>query len=138
MASDGFIDTDLIIRYLTGDDPGKQRAAADLFERLEAREIALDVVDTVIADAVFVLTSSRHYGLSREETGNALSTLVAAPGLVMRNKRAVLEALSLFSSTRLDFGECMIVASMRASDSSTLYSYDRDFDRFNDIERVEP
>jgi predicted nucleic acid-binding protein len=138
VASDGHIDTDVIIRFLTGDDPVKQAAAARLFARVEAREISLTVIDTVIADAVFVLTSPRIYGLSREDTSAALSTLVAAPGLVMRNKTAMLGALHLFASTRLDFGDCLIVANMQGVDQSILYSYDRDFDRFDDIERVEP
>ncbi|CAN5824242.1 hypothetical protein BH23CHL2_BH23CHL2_08730 [soil metagenome] len=138
MASDGYINTDVIIRFLTGDDPHKQAAAAELFAQVEAREVSLDIVDTVIADAVFVLTSRRHYGMSRQETGMSLSTLVAAPGLVMRNKRAVLDALNLFSSSNLDFGDCMIVASMRSSDEARLYSYDREFDQFDDIERLEP
>lgn len=138
MANDGYIDTDVIIRYLTGDDPDKQASAAGLFARVRAREITLYVVDTVIADAVFVLTSRRHYGLSRQDTGAALRSWVATPGIVMRNKHAVLEALSLFSSTRLDFGDCMIVASMRNSNATSLYSFDHDFDRFSDIDRIEP
>ncbi len=138
MASDGYIDTDVIIRYLTGDDPEKQAAAAELLARVQTGEVSLNLIDRVIADALFVLTSPRQYALPRHETSAALSTLVALPGLVMRNKRTVLNALHLFSSTRLDFRDCMIVAAMRSSDTSTLYSYDRDFDQFDDIERVEP
>ena len=138
MASTGYLDTDVIIRYLTGDDSDKQLAASDLFTRVDAREISLTVIDTVVADAVCVRTSPRQYGLSREDAGAMLAALLASPGFVLRNKRAVLDALRLFSSSLLDFGDCMIAATMRASSERMLYSYDRHFDRFDDIERVEP
>ena len=54
-----FIDTDVIIRLLTGDDPEKQAKAATLFEQVEQRQITLVAPVTVIADAVYVLSSKR-------------------------------------------------------------------------------
>jgi len=39
---------------------------------------------------------------------------------------------------RLDFGDAMIVASMEEGGSTTLYSYDRDFDPVPGITRLEP
>lgn len=56
-----FVDTDVIIRLLTGDDPVKQAQAASLFEQVEQGKLSLAAPDTVIADAVFVLASPRLY-----------------------------------------------------------------------------
>lgn len=50
-----FVDTDVIIRLLTGDDPDKQQAARKLFEQVAQGTLTLAAPDTVIADAVFVL-----------------------------------------------------------------------------------
>ena len=36
-----FIDTDVLIRFLTGDDPKKQAAAAILFEQIEVLSFLL-------------------------------------------------------------------------------------------------
>ncbi len=47
-----FIDTDVIIRFLTGDDPEKQAAASSLFEQVEQGLLTIAAPDTVIADAV--------------------------------------------------------------------------------------
>jgi predicted nucleic acid-binding protein len=59
-------------------------------------------------------------------------------GFKLANRRAVLRALDLFGSTSLDFGDCLIVASMELRGSTTLYSYDADFDRIRAITRREP
>ena len=60
-----FLDTNIIIHFLTGDDPAKQAAAKVLFERIENKELTVYAPDTVIGDAVFVLASPRHYHKSR-------------------------------------------------------------------------
>lgn len=93
---------------------------------------------TVIADAIFVLCSKRLYNLPRTQAAVVLTRLVSISGFRVDRKRTVVTALSLFGSTRLDFGDCMLVASMREEGSTVLYSYDTDFDRFAPIERPEP
>jgi predicted nucleic acid-binding protein len=132
------IDTDVIIRLVTGDDPVKQAQAAQLFQDVEDGKRTIRAPVAVIADAVFVLCSRRLYNLPRPETSAALARLVRIPGFRVDHRRTVLAALALFGSTRLDFGDCMLIASMRQAGSTILYSSDTDFDRFPPIERREP
>ncbi len=58
-----YVDTDVIIRLGTGDDPAKQAAARALFRAVEEGRLTVAAPYTVIADAVFVLSSPRTYGL---------------------------------------------------------------------------
>lgn len=51
-----------------------------------------------------------------------LSTLVRLPNLRVPQKSAVLRALELFGTTRLDFGDALIVASMEHAGSSVVYA----------------
>lgn len=138
MSAPSYIDTDVIVRLLTGDDPDKQAAAAQLFQEVEDGKLAVAAPVTVIADAVFVLCSKRLYNLPRPQAAAALARLVRIPGFRVDRRRTVLAALELFGSTTVDFGDCMLVAAMRQARSTTLYSYDRDFDHFAGIERQEP
>jgi predicted nucleic acid-binding protein len=133
-----FVDTDVLIRLVTGDDPQKQAEAASLFERVEAGTLRLQAPDTVIADAVFVLSSPRLYGVPREEVRAVLSALVRLPGFDVQNRAAVLDALDIYASTKIDFGDALIVASMRLAGSLTLFSYDEGFDRLEGIDRQRP
>ena len=133
-----FVDTDVIIRLLTGDDLTKQAAAAALFEQVEQGLFTIAAPDTVIADAVYVLSSPRLYHIARNEVRELLTPLVRLPHFRVQNQQSILRALDLFSSTNLDFGDTLIISSMEQQDSSTLYSYDKGFDRIQNIKRQEP
>lgn len=133
-----FVDTDVIVRLLTGDDPQKQEAAKTLFERVERGDLALSAPDTVIADAVYVLSSPRLYHLPRAQVNDMLAALVRLPHFHVRQRAEVLRALELYATTHLDFGDLLIVASMEQEQEQTLYSYDKGFDRIRSISRREP
>src|SRR5438876_481940 len=110
--SPGFLDTDIIIRFVTGDDPVKQAAAERLFRNVELGMITLRAPDTVIADAVFVLSSPRLYHLPRERVRTELATLLAFPNFKVHNRRLLRRALDIWAAFNLDFGDAMIVATM--------------------------
>lgn len=136
--SDPFLDTDVVIRFLTGDDLAKQAQAAVLFQAIEGGQLSVEVPVTVIADAVYVLSSKRLYNLPRAEIEALLTPIVRLRGFKVQPKRAVLRALQLFGSMPLDFGDCFIVGSMEQRGSTTVFSYDRDFERITTIRRQEP
>jgi predicted nucleic acid-binding protein len=135
---EAFIDTDVIIRFLTGDDPKKQAASATLFEQIEKGLLIAMAPDTVIADAVYVLSSPRLYHIARNDIQELLTPLVRLPHFRVQNRLAVLRALDFYASNNLDFGDTLIIASMEQQGSQILYSYDTDFDHFIEITRREP
>ncbi len=134
-----FCDTSIIIRLITGDDAAKHARVSALFEQVERRILSLAAPDTVIADAVFVLTSRRLYNLPRAEVAAKLATLVRLPNFHVENRGAVLRALDLFGTTsHLDFGDTLIIAQMQQSGAQTVYAYDADFDGIPGLTRREP
>lgn len=134
-----FVDTDVIIRLLTGDDPVKQAQAASLFEQVEQGKLSLAAPDTVIADAVFVLASPRLYDVPRAEVAALLIPLVQLSGFRITNRQAVLAALSLYGATpQLDFGDALLITSMQEAGAQTIYSYDRHFDGIPGLLRRQP
>lgn len=133
-----YVDTDVIIRLVTGDDPVKQAAARALFRAVEDGQLTVAAPYTVIADAIFVLASPRTYRLPRAEVAAILAPLVQLPHFLVEHKRAVLRALSLYGSVALDFGDALLVAAMEREGATDLYSFDRDFDRFPWLNRSEP
>ncbi|MDQ2830815.1 MAG: PIN domain-containing protein [Chloroflexota bacterium] len=133
-----FVDTDVIIRLLTGDDLAKQQAARKLFEQVEQGTLTLAAPDTVIADAVFVLSSKRLYNKSRGDVRDLLTPLVKLPHFRVQNKRAVLRALALYAQTTLDYSDVFIVATMEQANASRLYSYDEKLGKTPGITRQEP
>ncbi len=133
-----FLDANIIIRLLTGDDLEKQARARELFKRIEAGELAAAAPATVIFECIFTLTSPRLYHLSKQEAIALLLPILRLPGFKIENRQTVLRATDLYASTSLTFGDAYIAASMEQADSSTLYSYDKGFDRLKGIIRKEP
>jgi predicted nucleic acid-binding protein len=138
MPADAFVDADVIVRLLTGDDPRKQARAAALFERVEAGEARLRLLTSTLADVVYVLTSPRLYATPRAKTADLLSVLVRLPDVVMDDREIALGALDLFARSNLDFGDALIAAAMAREGVDALYSYDRDYDRLAGMRRIEP
>lgn len=131
------VDTDLIIRLLTGDDPEKQEQARRLFKRVEGGQLTVTAPDTVIADAVFVLASKVLYNKPRPEIRALLRPIVRLRNFRIEDKAAVLRALDIYATSSLDFGDAMVIATGEQIGSKVVYSYDRDFAKFG-MERREP
>ena len=132
------VDTDVLIRLVTGDDPVKQAAAAALFQRVDSGSLTLAAPVSVIADAVFVLKSPTFYGFGRQQIATALEALVRLPDFRVEQKRDVLRALDIYGSTGLGFGDGLVVAAVERTGAPLLFSFDRHFDRFASITRQEP
>lgn len=136
--NEAFVDVNVIIRLLTGDDPQKQQDSLRLFQAVRDGVLILRTPVTTIADAVYVLTSPRHYRRSRADAAAMLIPLVRLPGFRVQNRRSVLRALHLFGTTPdLDFGDAIIAATMQQRNTTNLYSYDDDFDSFSWVNRLE-
>src|SRR3989304_5101122 len=118
--SDSYVDTDVIIRLLVRDDARKTAEAAALFESVEAGKLRLEAPVTVIADAVFVLSSPHLYHLARAQIRDLLVPLIRLPNFRVHDRDAVLAALDIYSNRNVDFGDAFIVASMGESDSDVV------------------
>jgi predicted nucleic-acid-binding protein len=85
-----------------------------------------------------VLTSPRLYAVPRADAAEMLKVLIRLPAFEVDRREAVLGALDLFASSRLDFGDALIAAEMAWESATVLYSFDRDFDRLAGLARREP
>jgi len=133
-----FVDTNIFLRYLTEKDTDKHRACYALFKRAEGNQVSLTTSESVIAEVVFVLSSRKHYNVSRPQIQRALARLLILPGLKITHQATFLRALDLYVTHPIDFEDCLSVAHMERQQLRKIYSYDQDFDRFARIKRLEP
>jgi predicted nucleic acid-binding protein len=133
------LDSNVFLRFLTGDDPAKARASQLLFERLEAGEDEATTCEAVIAEVVYVLSSRKTYMLPHSEVSDRLKAVLQLRGLRLEHKQTYLQALDIYSdSTYLGFEDALLVAHMQREGWTELVSYDRHFDRLSGPTRVEP
>lgn len=131
-----FVDANVILRFLTHDEPVQAARCDALFERVNKQREIIEVSEIVIADVVWTLHS--YYKLSKEQIREYVSTLLIQPNVRMADKSRMLDALTLFASENIDFSDALMATHMKSRSLDEIYSYDRDFDRIENIKRVEP
>jgi predicted nucleic acid-binding protein len=134
-----FVDANIILRYLTQDDPVKAHACFEFFRRLEHGEDEATTCEAIIAEVVYVLGSPRLYHLTPDEIRARLAPLLALKGLKLRQKRLYLKALDLRAShPTLDFEDALAIAHMEQAGISEILSYDHGLSRIPEVKRIEP
>lgn len=133
-----FLDTNVILRYITRDNPTQSQQAHALIEQLESGTTTVTTSDVVIIEAVYVLSSRTTYNLSRSDIRTHLMRIISLRGSRLQSKQIHLRALDVYASTNIDFADALIVAQMERAGQNTIISFDRDFDRISGITRVEP
>lgn len=133
-----FLDTNVILRYITQDSAEQAERAYRLFQQLQQGALKVTTSEAVIVECVQVLSSKVVYNLPRQDIRTHLSNVLALKGLTIPNKRSYLQALDLYASTNIDFVDALNVAHMQRAGITEILSFDRDFDRVPDVQRVEP
>ena len=127
-----FLDTNVLIRHLTGDPPAQARRATAYLRR--ASELLL--TDLIVAEVVYVLES--FYEVERQRVAELARAIIGFPAVAVVDEPLLLRALEVYEVERLDFEEAYLVASAEASGVGTIASFDREIDRLTTVQRVEP
>jgi len=127
-----FLDTNVLIRHLTGDPPAQARRATAFLAR--ADELLLP--DLIVAEVVYVLES--FYELDRGEVAKLARSIIAFPTILVADETLLLRALEVYEVDRLDFTEAYLVASAETSGVPLIASFDRTTDRVATVRRLEP
>jgi predicted nucleic acid-binding protein len=131
------LDTNILVRFLTGDRDPRYESLGEFFASLESGDIQVELKLIVLFQTLFVLKS--FYNVPQDEIASALLALLQFKGLKIREKQTVRRTLKLWRNkkSRLEIVDCYLVACLERDHQNVLYSYDRDFDRF-EFNRREP
>jgi len=127
-----FLDTNVLIRHLTGDPPAQARRASAFLE--QAHELL--VPDLIVAEVVYVLES--FYEVERPQVAELARAILGFPAIVVADEPLLLRALEIYEVDRIDFAEAYLVACAEAAGVEAIASFDRSIDRVSTVRRVEP
>lgn len=105
------LDANVILRFLTKDEPEQAAAAAEMMQRSAEGELELEIPFSVVTETVFTL--SRHYRLSKKEVSEKLLALLASPKIKLIGPEWAFAALEEFGSTPTSFGDACVAAVAR-------------------------
>lgn len=126
------VDTNVLIRHLTGDPPDlADRASAYL-----AAARALVLPDLILAEVVYVLES--FYEVPRDRVAEMARSIITFGSIRTVDAGLLLRAIEVYEVHRIDFSDAYLVASAESAGIGDIASFDRSIDRVPTINRIEP
>lgn len=126
------LDTNVLIRHLTGDPPEMAaRASAYL---LSGRALVLSHL--VVAEIVYVLES--FYQQTREQVASLVAAVVSSARYQVQDRALLIRSLEIYLDHKIDFTEAYLVATAEQAGIAEIASFDRAIDRVPTITRIEP
>jgi predicted nucleic-acid-binding protein len=99
-----YIDTNVLVRVITGDNPVLAEQAIAQIQRGAQNDFC--ILDAVLVELCFVL-EFHDYKMSRPDIAKAIETLLAAPQIYGTD--ATLQALKLYKKhPQLDYADCLL------------------------------
>ena len=116
------LDTNIILRYLVGDNIDQQKRSTEIFKEAEQgkRKIVLKVV--VIAETCFVLES--FYKKTKEEIASAMEVLLSQKWLKVEDRASILSMWGFFRQN-MHFVDCYLLA-LSKSNKFKILTFDKE------------
>jgi predicted nucleic-acid-binding protein len=117
------LDTNVLVRYLTQDDPAQSRKANAVIDRAltGGERIHLDTV--VLCELVWVLRSA--YDYDRATVGGTLAKLIEAGQLSVDDRDLLREAVRRYVGGTGDFADCVLALRNRSAGCESTLTFDR-------------
>jgi len=131
-----FLDTNILLRFLTRDDEQKAQQALNLLLRIERGEEKAITSSLVIFETIYTLQS--FYKVPRQHIKEQVLSIISLRSLHLPDKNLFHQALDLYVTKNISFADAYNAAYMQSEEVSNIYTWDRDFDRIDGITRLEP
>jgi predicted nucleic-acid-binding protein len=102
------LDTNVLVRYLTQDDPIQSKKANEIIERRLTEDEPGFVSVVTIVETVWVL--SQVYDLSNQEIAAAVEGMLQSDTLVIQNEQEVFTAVAALKAGRGSFADALVSA----------------------------
>jgi predicted nucleic acid-binding protein len=127
-----FVDTNVLVRHLTGDPPDLAAQATALL----ASGTELLLADLIVAETVYVLES--YYQVARRQVAEAIRSLLAFEPVITVDPALLLRTIEVYEIDRLDFAEAYLVACAESTGVGEIASFDQSIDRVDTVRRHVP
>ena len=117
------LDTNVLVRYLTQDDPDQAARATRVVERELTEDTPGFIGLVVLVETVWVL--QRLYRASAEEIRETVTDLLGSRTIVVENRDVVTRALALSRQNSCGLADAIIAASASNAGCDKVISFDR-------------
>ena len=126
------LDTNVLVRHLTGDPPDLAARATTYLSTAEA----LILPDLILAEVVYVLES--FYEVPRDRVVELARSIITFGSIQTMDPGVLLRAVEIYEVHRIDFSDAYLVALAETVGVDDIASFDRTTDRVPTVNRIEP
>ena len=117
------LDTNVVVRYLTQDDPKQSQIVTRLMEKTLSSDEPGFISLVVLAEVVWVLTSL--YSVDRAGVSEIVSGLLTTEQLRVENAELVWRAKRRYEASKADFSDALIAECAVAAGCKRAVTFDR-------------
>ena len=117
------LDTNVLVRLLTADEPVQLKAASRLLAAHDGEAGAFFINDMVLVELVWVL--GRLYGFAPAEALTAIESLLDSDAFAFEDRDRLSHALGLCKAQRCDFADTMIALKNAAAGCEHTATFDK-------------
>ena len=126
------LDTNILVRYLTQDDPAQSRKSSDIIEKQLSTRNPGFVSVVAMTETVWVL--ERAYGFSREEIALAVERMLQTDVLAVENEQEVFAAMTALKDGIGEFSDALVAALGERAGCRHTLTFDRKAARLKGFE----
>ena len=117
------LDTNILVRYLTQDDPDQAAQATRILEEELTDDDPGFIGLVVLVETIWVLR--RLYKASPEEIRETVNDLLGSRSIIVENRHVVARAVAMSEKNASDFADAIIAASALDVGCRKIVSFDR-------------
>jgi predicted nucleic-acid-binding protein len=117
------LDTNVLVRYLTQDDPAQSRKANSLIDGAVGSGERLRLDEVVLCELVWVLRGA--YGFGKPTITDAVAKILDADQFSLEDRDLLREALEAYRGGRGDFADYVLGLRNRKAGSKATMTFDR-------------
>lgn len=117
------LDTNILIRLLTKNDPDQTALAERLLQEAADAGEPCFISDPVLCEVEWVLESS--YAAGRSDVLAAMQEFLAGELFVFEDREVLRQAIVRYQEGKADFSDCLIGSKASAKGARTTYTFER-------------
>ena len=122
------IDTNILIRFLIGDDEPQAKKVYSIFKNAESEKIEIFVPLLVVLEMIWVLESV--YEISRREILETIGDLLLMPVLKFDQQSAVQQLVHSAQGNKYDLSDLLIANSAKINGCESVITFDKKASKF--------
>jgi predicted nucleic acid-binding protein len=130
------LDTNILLRHLTGDHVDHSPRATAFMQRVEAGEVQVRLLDTVVFETVFTL--QKRFKQSKRDIRDNLLPIIDLPDVLSGSKKRLHETFALYVERNISFGDAFHVRVALDEEGGEIVTFDRAIGRIPGVSRTEP